>query len=121
MAIHTYTIVDAISDKNVLPFRIDYVNTIKLAEGVPDKQVSAIDTERALLAPERLRQVVELHAGALRPEDQARRALLAAGKRVSTASTRCSPPPRSRPPSATTPSSRSSRRICRQTGGSRSG
>jgi type I restriction enzyme R subunit len=56
-AIHTYTIVDAINDKNVLPFRIDYVNTIKLPEGLSDKQVSAIDTERALLDPERLRQV----------------------------------------------------------------
>ena len=32
--LHTYTIVDAISDKNVLPFRIDYVNTIRLPEGV---------------------------------------------------------------------------------------
>ncbi|MHB8657464.1 MAG: type I restriction endonuclease subunit R [Solirubrobacteraceae bacterium] len=59
LATHAYTIVDAISDKNVLPFRIDYVNTIKLPEGVADKQVSAIDTERALLAPERLRQVVD--------------------------------------------------------------
>ena len=58
MAAHTYTIVDAISDKNVLPFRIDYVNTIKLPDGIKDKQVSAIDTERALLDPERLRQVV---------------------------------------------------------------
>ena len=58
-AVHAYTIVDAINDKNVLPFRIDYVNTIKVPEGVNDKQVSAIDTERALLAPERLRQVVE--------------------------------------------------------------
>lgn len=58
MAAHTYTIVDAISDKNVLPFRIDYVNTIKSSDAVPDKQVSAIDTERALLAPERLKQVV---------------------------------------------------------------
>ncbi|MDN3294521.1 type I restriction endonuclease subunit R [Streptomyces ficellus] len=58
MAIHTYTIVDAINDKNVLPFRIDYVNTIKLPEGLTDKQVSAIDTERALLDAERLRQVV---------------------------------------------------------------
>ena len=57
MAIHTYTIVDAISDRNVLPFRIDYVNTIKVPEGLGDKQVSAIDTERALLDPERLRQV----------------------------------------------------------------
>jgi type I restriction enzyme R subunit len=58
ISIHTYSIVDAISDKNVLPFRIDYVNTIKLPQGVHDKQVSAIDTERALLAPERLNQVV---------------------------------------------------------------
>ncbi len=55
--LHTYTIVDAISDKNVLPFRIDYVNTIELPESIRDKQVSAIDTERALLAPERVRQV----------------------------------------------------------------
>jgi type I restriction enzyme R subunit len=56
--LHTYTIVDAITDKNVLPFRIDYVNTIKLPEGIADKKVSAIDTERALLAPERIAQVV---------------------------------------------------------------
>jgi type I restriction enzyme R subunit len=56
--LHTYTIVDAITDKNVLPFRIDYVNTIKLPKGIADKKVSAIDTERALLAPERITQVV---------------------------------------------------------------
>jgi type I restriction enzyme R subunit len=56
--LHTYTIVDAINDKNVLPFRIDYVNTIKLPEGIADKQVSAIDTENVLLATERVRQVV---------------------------------------------------------------
>ncbi len=55
--LHTYTIVDAITDKNVLPFRIDHVNTIRLPTGVADKQVAAIDTERALLAPERVRQV----------------------------------------------------------------
>ncbi len=55
--LHTYTIVDAITDKNVLPFRIDYVNTVKVGT-VRDKQVSAIDTERALLAPERVGQVV---------------------------------------------------------------
>jgi type I restriction enzyme R subunit len=58
MAIHTYTIVDAINDRNVLPFRIDYINTVKLPEGMGDKQVASIDTERALLDPERLRQVV---------------------------------------------------------------
>ena len=26
--LHAYTIVDAINDKNVLPFRIDYINTL---------------------------------------------------------------------------------------------
>ena len=56
--LHTYTIVDAINDKNVLPFRIDYINTIRTAPNVRDKQVSAIDTERALLAPERVSQIV---------------------------------------------------------------
>ena len=55
---HTYTIVDAINDKNVLPFRIDYVNTIKTPEVLNDKQVSGIDKEKALLAPARLKQVV---------------------------------------------------------------
>ena len=54
--LHTYTIVDAITDKNVLPFRIDYVNTIKVGD-VGDKQVSAIDTENALLSPARVSKV----------------------------------------------------------------
>lgn len=55
--LHTYTIVDAITDKNVLPFRIDYINTIKV--GNPDdSQVSAIDRERALLDSRRIRDVV---------------------------------------------------------------
>lgn len=55
--LHTYTIVDAITDRNVLPFRIDYVNTVRVGS-VIDKQVSAIDTEKALLATERVRKVV---------------------------------------------------------------
>ena len=57
--LHTYTIVDAINDKNVLPFRIDYINTIKTGGAIKDKKVPAIDTERALLAPERITGVVE--------------------------------------------------------------
>lgn len=56
--LHTYTIVDAINDRNVLPFRIDYINTIKASARIKDKKVSAIDTERALLAPERITQIV---------------------------------------------------------------
>ncbi|MEV7631902.1 type I restriction endonuclease subunit R [Microbacterium sp. NPDC089318] len=56
--LHTYTIVDAITDKNVLPFRIDYVNTVKI--GNPeDKQVSAIDAEKALLDPRRIGEIVK--------------------------------------------------------------
>ena len=57
--LHTYTIVDAINDKNVLPFRIDYIDTIKTKPGIKDKKVSAIDTEKALLAPQRISQVVQ--------------------------------------------------------------
>ncbi|MBN9611882.1 MAG: type I restriction endonuclease subunit R, partial [Actinobacteria bacterium] len=55
--LHTYTIVDAITDKNVLPFRIDYVNTVKVGT-VIDKQVSAIDAEKALLDPKRIAEIV---------------------------------------------------------------
>jgi len=56
--LHTYTIVDAINDGNVLPFRIDYINTLKMKDGVKDKNVPAIDTEKALADPNRIREVV---------------------------------------------------------------
>lgn len=55
--LHTYTIVDAINDGNVLPFRIDYIATVKSKDGVEDAQVRAIDAERAMAAPERIRQI----------------------------------------------------------------
>ena len=57
--LHTYTIVDAINDGNVLPFRIDYINTVKQKDGNKDKQVTAIDTEEALSSPERISEVVK--------------------------------------------------------------
>lgn len=57
--LHTYTIVDAINDKNVLPFRIDYVNTVGTRDSVADAKVRAIDTEKVLLAPERISMIVE--------------------------------------------------------------
>jgi type I restriction enzyme R subunit len=56
--LHTYTIVDAINDGNVLPFRIDYINTVKMKNDVKDKNVSAIDTEKAMADPNRIREVV---------------------------------------------------------------
>lgn len=56
--LHTYTIVDAINDGNVLPFRIDYVSTMGEREGIEDSVVRAIDRERAMGAPERIKNVV---------------------------------------------------------------
>ncbi len=57
--LHSYTIVDAINDHNVLPFRIDYANTIRTRFDVADKQVPAIDTEAALLDERRIREISE--------------------------------------------------------------
>lgn len=59
LALHTYTIVDAIHDNNVLPFRIDYIDTIKNPKELYDKQVRAIDREKALLDPQRVSQVTQ--------------------------------------------------------------
>jgi len=56
--LHTYTIVDAISDKNVLPFKVDYVSTVHEAENIEDAQVSDIDREAVLASPDRLSNVV---------------------------------------------------------------
>lgn len=57
--LHAYTIVDAIHDGNVLPFRIDYINTIKNPELLYDKQVKAIDREKALLDPKRVSEITQ--------------------------------------------------------------
>ena len=56
--LHTYTIVDAITDKNVLPFRIDYINTIEMGSDVDEKQIAGADYERVMLDPRRISAVV---------------------------------------------------------------
>lgn len=56
--LHTYTIVNAIADKNVLPFKVDYVSTVREAEDIEDKKVNDIDREAVLAAPERLANIV---------------------------------------------------------------
>lgn len=56
--LHTYTIVDAINDGNVLPFRIDFINTIKMPGHINDKKVRSIDREKALADPQRIREIV---------------------------------------------------------------
>lgn len=57
--LHVYSIVDAINDGNVLPFRIDYINTIKEKDDILDEKVRAIDTERALSEPKRISEVTK--------------------------------------------------------------
>ncbi len=56
--LHTYTIVDAINDGNVLPFRIDFINTIKMPDNIDDKKVHSIDREKALADPQRVSEIV---------------------------------------------------------------
>lgn len=57
--LHTYTVISAIADNNVLPFRVEYIKTVDSKSGILDQQVRDIDRERALLAPQRIRNIVE--------------------------------------------------------------
>ena len=57
--LHTYTIVDAINDKNVLPFRVDYIKTMDKEEEITDEMVWDIKREEAMMAPERISLVTE--------------------------------------------------------------
>ena len=55
--LHNYTIINAINDGNVLPFKVDYIKTIK-EKDINDKDVSDIDRERALKDPRRIGEIV---------------------------------------------------------------
>lgn len=58
--LHTYSIVNAIHDGNVLPFRIDYLNTVKAAQDIDDtEEVYNIKREEALLDPRRITENVK--------------------------------------------------------------
>ncbi len=59
--LHVYSIVDAIRDKNVLPFKVDYIGTVKCrdAEDIENKKINDIDRENVLMAPERIKNNVE--------------------------------------------------------------
>ena len=52
--LHSYTIVNAINDKNVLPFRVDYITTMGMNEDIDDEKVWDIDRKKALESPERI-------------------------------------------------------------------
>ena len=57
--LHTYTIVDAINDKNVLPFRVDYIKTMDMEEDITDEMVWDINREKTYQAPERIKLVTK--------------------------------------------------------------
>ena len=57
--LHSYTIVDAINDKNVLPFRVDYIKTMDVEEEITDEMVWDINREKVMMAPERIRIVTQ--------------------------------------------------------------
>lgn len=52
--LHTYTIIDAIRDKNVLQFKVDYIQTVKAKNHIDDKKVWGIQTDEALVSPLRI-------------------------------------------------------------------
>ncbi len=55
--LHSYTIVNAINDQNVLPFRIDYIKTMKEKDSVREEKVWGIDTDKAFMSPENISNV----------------------------------------------------------------
>ena len=57
--LHTYTIIHAIRDKNVLKFKVDYNRTMRMKNDVDRKRVWGIDTDEALRDKERIRIVTE--------------------------------------------------------------
>jgi len=58
-ALHTYTIIDAIRDKNVLQFKVDYIQTMKVKDDIEDKEVWGIETDSALKSPQRIANNVQ--------------------------------------------------------------
>ena len=55
--LHTYTIVDAINDKNVLPFRVDFIRTMDSDDDIEDEKVFDINRKKAFEADERINKV----------------------------------------------------------------
>lgn len=56
--LHTYTIINAISDQNVLPFHLEYVRTMREKEGIEDEAVEDIDRERIMRDPRYISNIV---------------------------------------------------------------
>lgn len=57
--LHSYTIVDAINDKNVLPFKVEYHKTMAVEPDIDDEMVLDIDRKKAYEAPERITKITQ--------------------------------------------------------------
>lgn len=57
--LHVYTVIDAINDRNVLPFRVDYIKTMDQDDTIEDEKVKDIDREAAFNAPQRISLVTQ--------------------------------------------------------------
>ncbi len=55
--LHTYTIVDAINDKNVLPFKVEYHKTMEVEPDIDDEMVLDIDRKKAFEEPKRIKKI----------------------------------------------------------------
>lgn len=55
--LHTYTIVDAIKDKNVLPFKVEYHQTMKAEPDIDDELVKDIDRKKVFEDPLRIQKI----------------------------------------------------------------
>lgn len=58
-SIHEYTLVEAIINNNVLPFKIDYVGKTKYNEDISDELIRDIDREEAFINTKRISKIVE--------------------------------------------------------------
>ena len=52
--LHTYTIINAINDKNVLKFKVDYIRTFKAKADIEDEKVWGIEEDAVLHDPRRI-------------------------------------------------------------------
>lgn len=57
--LHSYKITDAINDRNVLPFGVEYYDFAKIHVDASGEKVRAIDEKEVLESPERMKKIVD--------------------------------------------------------------
>lgn len=60
LPLHTYTIVDAINDNNVLKFKVSFINSVKIKDKKENKRIKIekADEKKALSSPKRISEIV---------------------------------------------------------------